>query len=78
MYVTPPITKVVIASVFPSKSVSFVRTFPETGVSSGVVCVSSDAKGASFVGLTTMSINPVSVPPLPSLTVYVISGTSPE
>ena len=78
MYVTPPISKVVTASVFPSKSVSFVRTFPVAGVSSCVVLISSVAIGASFVGLTTMSINPVSVPPLPSLTVYVISGTSPE
>ena len=66
---TPAIVNCVTVKASPSKSVSFVNTFPVAGVSSEVVLISSVAKGASFIGLTTMSIKPVSVPPLPSLTV---------
>ena len=52
-----------------SVSVSFVRTLPETGVSSGVLTVSSTATGTSFTAVTVMFTTPVSVPPLPSLVV---------
>ena len=63
---TPAIVNCVTVKVFPSKSVSLVNTFPETGTSSGVVTMSSEAKGASLTAFTTMSNNPESVPPLPS------------
>ena len=40
--------------VSPSTSVSFVSTFPDTGVSSSVWAVSSLATGASFTGFTVI------------------------
>ena len=54
----------------PSGSESFNNTFTMTGVSSGVVLLSSlTAIGLSFVGVTVITKSPVSVPPLPSLIV---------
>ena len=44
--VTPAIVYPVTVKVLPSPSVSLVKTFPVTGVSSGVVTVSSTATGA--------------------------------
>ena len=66
---TPAIVNSVILKLFPSISVSLFKTLPETGISSGVTTISFDANGASFTAATTISINPVSVPPLPSETV---------
>ena len=62
---------------FPSKSESFVNTFPEIAVSSGVIIASFDAIGASFTAETVIPITPVSEPPCPSITVYEIVGTEP-
>ena len=61
----------------PSASVSLVKTLPETGVSSGVTTLSAIAFGTSFTAVTVTPKVPVLVPPLPSLTVYVIVGTVP-
>ena len=66
---TPAIVNCVTVSVFPSTSVSFVNTFPETGVSSGVVTLSVTAFGASLTAATVIDKVSVSIPPLPSLTV---------
>ena len=63
------ITNCVTVKVLPSASVSFVKTFPVATVSSKMVCVSSIAVGASLTAATVMAKSPVSVPPLPSLTV---------
>ena len=67
--VTPAIVYPVTVNEVPSGSESFVNTLPETAVSSVVVLISFVAIGASFTAATTMSINPVSVPPFPSETV---------
>ena len=61
---------VIVKVVLPSGSESLVNTFTVTGVSSGVVLLSSlTAIGLSFVGVTVITKSPLSVPPLPSLTV---------
>ena len=67
----PKIVNCVIDKVVPpSGSESLVNTFTVTGVSSGVVLLSSlTAIGLSFVGVTEITKSPLSVPPLPSLTV---------
>ena len=49
--------------VFPFASVSFVNTFPETGVSSVAETISSTAKGASLTGVTVKPKVAVSEPP---------------
>jgi hypothetical protein len=41
-----------------------------TAVSSGVVTEASSATGGSFAGVTVIDTDAVSVPPLPSETVY--------
>ena len=48
---------------------SFVKTFPETGVSSGVVTLSETAFGSSFAAVTIIDNVSVSIPPLPSFIV---------
>ena len=54
----------------PSGSESFNNTFTVTGVSSGVVLLSSlTAIGLSLTAVTVITKSPLSVPPLPSLTV---------
>ncbi len=54
----------------PSGSESFVNTFTVTGVSSGVVLLSSfTAIGLSLTAVTEITKSPLSVPPLPSLIV---------
>ena len=78
--ITVPLTvtdNCVTESVLLSASASFVKTFPVAGVSSLIVLVLSVAIGESFTAVTVMFNAPVSVPPLPSLTVYVIAGTLP-
>ena len=78
--ITVPLTvtdNCVTESVLLSASVSFVKILPVAGVSSLTVFVLSVAIGASFTAVTVMFNAPVSVPPFPSLTVYVIAGTLP-
>ncbi len=53
----------------PSTSESLVTTVTLPAVSSAVVSVSSMATGASLTAVTLTETVPVSVPPLPSLTV---------
>ena len=77
LYVTPLIVNEVTDKVFPSASVSFVKTFPEIGVSSFPETTSSVATGASFTGVTVMFNIPVPEPPFVSVAVYVIAGTVP-
>ena len=64
----PAIVNCVTVNVFPSTSVSFVKTFPEIGVFCGVVAVSSVATGASFTAVTTI-LNEPSTAFVPSETV---------
>ncbi len=52
-----------------STSVSFRTTVTLPAVSSAVTSVSSTATGGSFTAVTVTDTVPVSVPPLPSLTV---------
>ncbi len=59
----------VTVNVLPSASESLVKTFPVAAVSSATVLVSLTVAGASLTALTVIFISPVSVPPLPSLTV---------
>ena len=67
---------VTVKVVLPSTSESFVNTLIVTGESSGVVLLSSfTAIGESFIAVTLMLNVASSVPPLPSLIVYVMSGT---
>ncbi len=73
----------VMVSASPSGSLSLGNTLPETGVPNSVETASSSASGASFTGgggggggtttssATVMLTVAVSVPPLPSLIVYV-------
>ena len=68
-YVTPLIVNCVTVKAFPSGSVSFVNTFPETGVSSSVVTTSFTASGASFTGETVIPKFAVFEPPLISVAV---------
>ena len=55
----------------PSGSLSFANASTTTAVSSSVLAMSSEAWGSSFMGVTRMSTVAVSVPPFPSVTVYV-------
>ena len=48
---------------------SFVKTFPVSGVSSAVVSDSLFTTGGSFTSVIAIVNVPVSVPPFPSLTV---------
>ena len=67
-------------SVSSSGSVSLpITSMSSTSVSNGVVAVSSAATGAAFVPVTVTDNVPVSSPPLPSTTVYVMiaSPTKP-
>ncbi len=54
---------------FPSASVSFVNTFPETGASSVAETISSTATGKSFTDVTVMFNVPVPDPPFASVAV---------
>ncbi len=60
----------------PSGSVSFVKTLPVTGVSSVALTTSSTATGKSLTAVTVIAKVPVSVL-VPSVIVYVITGTVP-
>ena len=64
----PAIVNCVTVKVLPSTSVSFVNTFPETGVFCGVEAISSVATGASFTAVTTI-LNEPSTAFVPSETV---------
>ena len=76
--VTPKTVNCVTVIGLPSGSESFVKTFPEIGVSSGVTKLSSfTVIGESLTAVTVIANVPVSVPPSPSLMVYVITGTVP-
>ena len=57
-------------------SVSLVKTLPEIGVSSVAETTSSTATGKSFTAVTVIANVPVSVL-VPSVIVYVITGTVP-
>ena len=70
------ISNCVTDKVLPSASVSFVKTFPVAGVSSFTVFVLSVATGASFTAVTVIANVPVSEL-VPSVIVYVITGTVP-
>ena len=77
--ITVPLTvtdNCVTDKVFPSASVSFVKTLPVAGVSSLTVFVLSVATGASLTAVTVIANVPVSVL-FPSVIVYVITGTVP-
>ncbi len=73
--VCPPTVNDVTVIGSPSKSVSFVKMLPEEVILFPLpsfatnVNTSSAAKGASFTEVTVISINPVSLPPFPSITV---------
>ena len=69
--ITPAIVNCVTDNiVLPSISESLANTFTVTGVSSGVVLLSSlTAIGLSFTAVTLILNVPVSVPPFPSLMV---------
>ena len=66
----------VTVKVFPSTSVSLVKTLPVAGIFCGVVAVSSVTTGASFTAVTTI-VNEPSTAFVPSETVYPITGTTP-
>ena len=80
LYVTPPTVKLRMLSVSPSTSesaVASVMRFPLPTVSSAVVSVSGRAIGASLTAAIVRVRVAVEVPPLPSDTVYVTTGTVP-
>ena len=60
---------VLTLNIFPSASVSLVKTLPVSGVSCGVVVVSLTATGGSFTGVTVMVKVPEPVPPFVSVAV---------
>ena len=61
--VGPVTTLAVLGSRFPSTSVSLATTSTTTGVSSGVVALSSLATGGSFTGVTSIVAVAVSQAP---------------
>ena len=63
------ITNCVTVKVFPSGSVSLVKTFPVAVTSSNTVMASSVAVGISLTAVTEIDNPAVAVAPLPSLTV---------
>ena len=65
----PSIQKLVTDNGSPSTSLSLVKTLPVAATPAGVLLISLAPTGRSLTGLTVIFKAPVSVPPLPSLTV---------